>query len=153
MISIANTLHVSDIALSLTAKDLNAATVELANLLRHDRRILDWNRFLKVLETQEICVVGDQGARFGIPHARTDSVQEVVMAAGRSSAGLRAPNEPEPCHYAFVIGIPSALAADYLRMIGALARIFRDGATEKRLRDAAGAEEFHKILSAAEMRI
>lgn len=153
MMTLANTLKVSDIRLDLEAQELNAATAELANLLRHDRRILDWSQFANELAAQAPCMAGEGERRFCIPHARTESVQTLVISAGRSRAGLSLAGEEGRCHYVFVMGIPSALAAEYLRIIGALARIFREPAAEKRLRKAETPEEFHEILSEFEMKL
>ena len=52
-----------------------------------------------------------------------------------------------------MIGVPVALAADYLRIIGALARIFKDPATKEKLRQTQNAEEFLQLLASAEMKL
>ena len=151
MITLGNCLQAQDIRLQLESRDVNAATVELANLLRHDRRITDWSRFLSVLEAQEPVLAGDPPLGFCIPHARTEAVQSLVMAAGHSKAGLALPDRTERCHYLFVVGIPSAMAADYLRIIGALARIFKSPKTVEALENSNSAKEFHDRLAAAEV--
>ncbi len=75
------------------------------------------------------------------------------MSAGRSKGGIAAKDAEWPVHFIFVIGVPVALAADYLRIIGALARIFKDPATKERLRQAPDVDAFLELLTAAEMKL
>jgi len=77
----------------------------------------------------------------------------MVMAAGRSTRGIAVRGVEAPIHFVFVIGVPLALAADYLRIIGALARIFKDDGAKERLRGAKTAEEFVQMLASAEMKL
>ena len=60
------------------------------------------------------------------PHARTALVKEIVVAAGRSVDGRAVRREPEePVHFIFVIGTPPDRAAQYLALVGTLARLLR----------------------------
>jgi mannitol/fructose-specific phosphotransferase system IIA component (Ntr-type) len=70
----------------------------------------------------------------------------MVMSVGRALEG-------EQALYIFVIGVPVALASDYLRIIGALARIFKDPQSERELRTAKTSEEFVELLVEREMRL
>lgn len=151
MISLGNTLKVQDILLQLKSEDVPGGLIEIAGLLRNDRRVSDWPAFLSALEAKAQC--GDTKCGICIPHARTDAVQTLVMACGRSNKGLKMPGIEERIHYIFVVGVPHALVAEYLRVIGALARLVRDKATETKLRNATTAEEFHGILAGGETKL
>jgi mannitol/fructose-specific phosphotransferase system IIA component (Ntr-type) len=93
------------------------------------------------------------GTEICIPHTRTGSVTGMVMSAGRSRNGIVVRDAELPVHFVFVIGVPVALAADYLRIIGALARIFKEPAAKDGLRQAKTADEFLELLGAAEMKL
>jgi mannitol/fructose-specific phosphotransferase system IIA component (Ntr-type) len=75
----------------------------------------------------------------------------MVMSVGRSE--LNTETGSRVIQYTFVIGVPIALASDYLRIIGALARIFKDPATEARLRTVDSARDFLAILVQREVKL
>ena len=72
------------------------------------------------------------------------------MAIGRSIEGLRFEGCVAPVRYIFCIGVPKALATDYVRIVGLLARILKQPKTEAALRDAKSPEEFINQLSVLE---
>ena len=128
------------------------AIYQVASLLREDERVNDWNAFYEGLKSKDPCVAVAADMQICIPHTRTNAVNSMVMSVGRSDAGIREGENAGVLHFIFVIGVPVALAADYLRIIGALARIFKNRSTEKRLREASRADEFLGILAEAEMK-
>jgi len=153
MITIADILHPEDIDLDLKMANQEEAINYVAALLREDDRVKDWGAFYNGLASKQPCVAAAGGTEICIPHTRTDSVTGMVMSAGRSKNGITVKDAPTPVHFIFVIGVPIALAADYLRIIGALARIFKAPVSREMLRNAASTEEFLEILAAAEMKL
>jgi mannitol/fructose-specific phosphotransferase system IIA component (Ntr-type) len=153
MTTIADILHPQDIDLELKTANQEEAINHVASLLKEDERIIDWNAFYKGLRSAEPCVAAAGGTEICIPHTRTDSVTGMVMSAGRAPKGIPVKGTDVPVHFVFVIGVPLALAADYLRIIGALARIFKDPAAKRALRQAPAAAEFLHLLASAEMKL
>ena len=153
MTSIGNILTPNLINLDLKAKLPDAAVLEVAGMLRHHPKVKNWEVFFNALKPGTTCMVNDTGYGICIPHARTNDVSAMVMAAGRSRSGVvfTAPDGTETTmHYIIVIGIPTALAQDYLRLIGAIARTFRSAQSELALRSATTPEAFIEILAAYE---
>lgn len=153
MITIADILHPQDIDLDLKATNQEEAINHVASLLREDDRVKDWNAFYKGLGSNQPCVAAAGGTEICIPHTRTDSVTGMVMSAGRSRKGITIKGVDTPIHFVFAIGVPVALAADYLRIIGALARIFKNPAMKETLRQAQTPESFLQLLASAEMKL
>ena len=153
MITIADILHPEDIDLELKMSNQEEAINHVAALLKEDERVTDWNAFYKGLASMQPCVGAAGGTGICIPHTRTHSVTGMVMSAGRSRNGIAVKDAQGPVHFVFVIGVPVALAADYLRIIGALARIFKDAATKEKLRQTQDVEEFLQLLASAEMKL
>jgi PTS system fructose-specific IIC component len=153
MITIADILNPQQIDLDLKMTNQEEAINHVATLLREDERVTDWNAFYRGLLTKQPSMQGAGGSEICIPHTRTDSVTSMVMSAGRSSAGIVVPDAEFPIHFIFVIGVPKALASDYLRIIGAITRIFREPVGKQKMREAKSAEEFLQLLSAAEMKL
>jgi mannitol/fructose-specific phosphotransferase system IIA component (Ntr-type) len=153
MITIADILHAEDIDLELKTANQEEAINHVAALLKEDDRVTDWNAFYQGLSSQQPCIGAVGGTGICIPHTRTQSVTGMVMSAGRSRHGIAVKGAPGPVHFIFVIGVPVALAADYLRIIGALARIFKDPVTKERLRQAREVDGFLELLESAEMKL
>ena len=76
--------------------------------------------------------------------------ERMVMAVGRSPEGLPFEGCIAPVRYIFCIGVPKALATDYLRIVGLLARILKHPATEAALRDVESPQKFIDELSVLE---
>jgi len=153
MITIADILHPEQIDLDLKMTNQEEAINHVAALLREDERVTDWNAFYAGLSSKQPCLAPAGGTEICIPHTRTDSVTSMVMSAGRSNAGILVPEAESPIHFIFVIGVPLALAADYLRIIGAMTRILSDSSAKDRLRKTQNAEEFLQLLASAEMKL
>lgn len=153
MITIADILHPRDIDLDLKMSNQEEAIHHVAALLREDERIRDWNGFYNGLGSRQPCVAAAGGTEICIPHTRTDAVDGMVLAVGRSASGISVREAEGPVYFIFVIGVPLALAADYLRIIGALTRIFKEPANKESLRQASVPEEFLQLLAAAEMKL
>ena len=120
---------------------------------KEDERVKDWGAFYKGLSSNQPCLAAASGADLCIPHTRTDYVTGMVMAAGRSKGGIVVPGGKWPVHFIFVIGVPVAMAADYLRIIGALTRVFREAGTKEKMMEVKDAEGFLQVLAAAEMKL
>ncbi len=153
MITIDDILSPRRVLLDLTATTQGSAIHEIAGLLKGDERVVDWNGFVASLKNGGSCVSNENGYGLCIPHARTNCVTAMVMAAGRSRDGILFDTVEGPMriHYIFVIGVPLAMASDYLRIIGALARMFRSPQNEAELRRARNPQEFIAMLAASEM--
>lgn len=154
MITIGDILTPKQVVLELTATTRESAILEVAQLLRGDERVRDWNAFVGAIKTGSSCMANENGYGVCIPHARTNQVSTMVMAVGRTPKGIWFGEEGDPArvlaHYIIVIGVPVALAADYLRIIGAIARTFRSTKSEAALRAAQTKQEFIRLLTANE---
>jgi len=154
MITIDHLLHPEHVALQLRATEARAAIDEVAALLKKVPAVRDWNALLKGVHASAPCLP-EQGGGFAlcIPHTRGECVSGMVMAAGRSPAGLVFPGVELPVRYIFCIAVPRALAGDYLRIVGLLARVFKDRGAEAELCAAATGAEFVELLSRREAKL
>ena len=154
MITLPDALPIDHVALDLVATTHEGALAATAGLMRKDPRVQNWEEVFAILRRHPACRVAD-GAGVGIciPHARTDAVTGVVMSAARLSPGLPFPELAEPVRYVFCLAIPQAMAADYLRLVGALMRIFKEPETEAALRAAPTRQAFVEALGRFEMKL
>jgi mannitol/fructose-specific phosphotransferase system IIA component (Ntr-type) len=154
MIALADTLRPECVRLALTATEGKNAIDEVAALLETTPAVLDWEELQAGLHRSAPCLAENE-ASFAIclPHARTDAVNKMVMAAGRSLSGVTFGHGPLPVRYIFCIGVPKAMANDYLRIVGLLARVLKEPAKESQLAAAATPMEFIQILSVLEAKL
>jgi mannitol/fructose-specific phosphotransferase system IIA component (Ntr-type) len=154
MITIADLLDHDHVTLQLRSTDSRAAIDEVAALLKSDPAVLVWETLLTGVQASAPCLP-EPGGGFAlcIPHTRTDCVNAMVMSVGRSEAGIAFPGVDLPVRYIFCIAVPRALAADYLRIVGLLARVFKDRQMESALRATTAVEDFVNLLSRREAKL
>src|SRR5258708_7179213 len=135
MITVGDLLHPDHIALHTRATDPKSAIEEVAARLKSPPAVLDWNALLKGVHASAPCLP-EPGGGFAlcIPHTRGECVNEMVMSVGRSESGIIFPSVELPIRYIFCIAVPRALAADYLRIVGLLAPVFKDPTPSAELR-------------------
>ncbi len=154
MITVADLLLHHRVILEIGATEPQAAINEVAALLKNDPAVLDWEALLRGVQASAPCLP-EPGGGFAlcIPHTRGDCVSGMVMSVGRSEKGLPFPGVAQPVRYIFCIAVPRALAADYLRIVGLLARVFKDRRSETELRGASTGAEFVDLLSRREAKL
>jgi mannitol/fructose-specific phosphotransferase system IIA component (Ntr-type) len=154
MITIPDALQPEHVLLDLQAPDSDTAIATVAGLLKDDPRILDWAGFFRAVHEHIPCRMADAGDfSICLPHARTEAVGELAISAARLDPGIVCPGARAAIRYIFCIGAPKTMAADYLRLAGALMRILSDPEAEERLHTAASAQEFLEVLGAREMKL
>lgn len=154
MIHVEDTLRPEHVLLGLVANSPEAATDALLARLHDDERVLDWAAFHEAVRKHPPCRVWDS-APYGIciPHARTDAVSGMVLTAARLATDTMFPECEKPVRYVFCLGVPQAMASDYLRIAGLLMRIFTDQGAEETLRTAQNGETFLSALENLEVKI
>jgi PTS system nitrogen regulatory IIA component len=125
------------------------AVSSVSVLLRSNPQVLSWEKLSAGLAIGEKAPCAAlRGCDFGlcIPHTRTDAVSGMVMAMGRFESGIRFEGCPVPVRYIFCIGLPPAMNADYLAVVGLLTRILRSPEQEMELSRATSPSRVLEIL-------
>ncbi len=138
-----------DVNLALRATDKRGAIEEVLVKLNGDPRVKDWQALANAVIERDAPAIADQDCGICIAHGRVKAVTQLVMAAGRSEKGFACPGVDVPVKLIFVAGIPAAFDSEYLRVVGAIARVCRDPARRDELLDAVDGEAFVELLSAA----
>ena len=154
MITLADILPATHVTLDVAATTPTTAIDEVVALVKNDPAVDDWNVLLAGVHAVAPCLPEMEGGfAICIPHTRGECVSTMVMSVGRSAAGVAFPGVELPVRYIFCIAVPRALAADYLRIVGLLARVFKDPAAERELHAAETAADFIALLSRREARL
>lgn len=151
--TISEILHATDINLALRAGTKDAAIEEVLAQLRGDSRVRDWTGLREAIIARDAPALSDGGVGICIAHGRTPAVGGLVLAAGRSLGGIPSPEVPTGIQLFFVAGIPATVTSEYLRVVGAIARVCRDLRQTDRLLEAPDGESFVEILSEASERL
>jgi PTS system nitrogen regulatory IIA component len=153
MNTIADILRAEDVKLGLAATTHAAAIDEVAALLQNDERVLDWSAVVAGFHKAAPCLPVSDEFAICIPHTRTDHVTDMAMSIGHSADGVPFPGCEPRVRYIVCIAVQHALAADYLRIVGLLARIVKSPESEQRLCSATSGTEFVEALSRLEAKL
>ena len=123
---------------------------EVAQLLQNNPNVTNFAGFYEELLARERIESTCLGNEIAFPHARTDSLKGMVLAIGRSTAGVWFENSSQNVKLIFVIGTPKRMVTDYLSVVGGLARLLKDTATREQLLTAKTVEDFIATLTKAE---
>jgi mannitol/fructose-specific phosphotransferase system IIA component (Ntr-type) len=144
---LADSLLSKDIHLSLKSSGHQDAIEELLSPLRGDERVKDWEKLRATLTA----TLPDRGNSIVLPHillqhGRSESVSDLVIAAGRSKSGIPLPGQEGKADLVFVAAIPGTLNNEYLRILGAISRVCTEGAALSALMESTTQASFLKIL-------
>lgn len=144
--SLTDLLSENQVALDLSAGTHSDALREIVDLFAANPHVHDLGGLHAALLAREKLNSTVVGNGIAFPHARTDLVDKIVLAVGRSKAGVKFENSTEPVHLIFVIATPKALISDYLVCVGALARFVKNRDVCDGLMHAETAADFIKQL-------
>lgn len=139
------------VKLELSSTKKVDAIKELIELLDKAGFVTDADVFLKsVLEREKVGSTGI-GKGIAIPHSRTSTVREVVVAIGRSKEGIEFEAlDNRPVHLIFLIAAPVESGGLYLKALARLSRLLRYQEFRNELMEAKTIEEVIKIISSEE---
>ena len=132
--------------LDLTETKRAAAIHQVAGLLEREPEVINFKGFYDELLARERVEATTLGNGVAFPHARTDHVNRLVLAVGRSRTGVNFGNGGELIHFIFVIGTPRKMVTEYLTLVGAMARLLRHEEVREKLTQAKTVEEFLAVL-------
>lgn len=122
-ITLSSCLHPDQIAWHLPPAPKEKALLSTCSLLQAHPAIQDWNAvYDSILEREETHPTAFQNG-LAIAHCRTNSANSLLIALSTSTEGFIYPND-EKIHFLFAIAVPNKAPADYLRIVGSIARIF-----------------------------
>jgi mannitol/fructose-specific phosphotransferase system IIA component (Ntr-type) len=108
-----------------SAKRTNAIN-EVARLLENHPDIVNFQGFYHELLARERLDTTCLGNEIALPHARTEHVRKIVIAVGRSKAGVHFENSNQNVRLMFVLGTPKSNPGDYLMLVGSLCRLIKE---------------------------
>jgi mannitol/fructose-specific phosphotransferase system IIA component (Ntr-type) len=150
---ISSLLQPSRIVLGVTGAKRLSALNDIARRLEGHADVANYAGFYDELLARDRLDTTCLGNAVALPHARTEHVKKIVMAAGRSDAGIPFDDKGEIVKLIFVLGTPKSKPGDYLAIVSALCKILRDPADRAALLAAPTPEAFIAALAATEARL
>jgi mannitol/fructose-specific phosphotransferase system IIA component (Ntr-type) len=147
---ISRLLDPSRIILNVQSTRRIAALHEVAEQLRRHPDVTDFDGFYRDLLTRDQLDTTCLGNGLALPHARTEHVQSIVMAVGRSEPGILFDHDQEAVHLMFMLATPLSKPGDYLQVLGSFCKLLKDDANHLAFLAAATPEEFIQAVVAGE---
>jgi mannitol/fructose-specific phosphotransferase system IIA component (Ntr-type) len=147
-ITLTDLLDEKQVILRLRSRKLPNALREIIELLAQNGKTENPEAFFEKVLTREQAHPSVVENSVAFPHARTDSVSEIVVGIGRSRAGIPFGHNGVRARLVFVIGVPERLVNDYLICVGTLVRLLRGDAMRSTLLHAQTPREFIDVLTA-----
>jgi mannitol/fructose-specific phosphotransferase system IIA component (Ntr-type) len=132
----------SRVRLGLVAGHAEAAVRATAELLRGAPGLSSWDELWQSIASRQ---TAELSGGVCLAHGRIASLAEPLVAAARLAAPV--PGTKGPVRFVFVFAIPAAMAEEYLRTVGALARCCGDAKKMKALQAADTPEKFARLAA------
>jgi len=120
---------------------------EMTDLISQSESVPDRDTFLAALKEREAVMTTSLGDGVGIPHARSDSIKNLVIAVGISKDGIDFGAEDDPLvQIVFMFGIPTRETKLYIQVLAKISRFARRGSNRERLLSARTADEVFAVF-------
>ncbi len=152
-VRLSSLLEPAHVLLTLRSTTRAAALDEVARLLEHSPDVASFTGFYQELLARERLDTTCLGNEVALPHARTEHVKKIVIAVGRSTAGVHFENCDQTVRLMFVLGTPKSNPGDYLMLVGSLCRLIKDAPNRAALLAAPTPEAFIATVKELEDKI
>ena len=140
------------ILLQMRAPKRTAALHDIAQLLAPHPAVTNFDGFYAELLARDRLDTTSLGHGFAVPHARTEHVKQIVLAVGRSDAGILF-DRGETVHLMFMLGTPKSRPGDYLQVLSLLCRMLKEPANRDALLTAPTPEDFIRVVTGIETKL
>ena len=150
---ISTLIDLSRINLQVHSSDRLAALEEVARQLEDHPDVTHFEEFYAKLVAREELDTTYLGNAIALPHARTQHVNKIVMAVGRSENGISFKDSNEDVKLMFVLGTTKSNPTDYLMCVSSLVKILNKPENLEAFMTAATPEEFIQAINTAEEKL
>ncbi len=143
----ASCVNAATVRLDLPASSRDEAVDATAGLLRGDPRLVSWEEFRAAIGERQVVELGGVGScAVCLAHGRGAGVADLALSAVRLAVPVDG-GEGRRIGMVFVFAIPLTMAEEYLRAVGALARVCGNAKQCGALLAAETVEEFAGLLA------
>ena len=147
MARISELLPRSAIILNLQSKAKFDVIGELVRPLLATGAITDESEFVSAIVRRENMESTGIGLGVAIPHARTKAVASIVLAFGRSDAGVDFSSlDGKPSHLIFLIAAPEEQKTEYIMTLARLSKLLRKDEVRIGLNKAGSPDDIARVI-------
>ncbi len=149
---LSNLMREDLILADLVSREKMSAIKEMIDRLKQTGKITNGIDCLKVIAEREQLRTTGIGEGVAIPHARTNAVDSLVIAFGRSREGIDFKSiDGRPVHLIFMLASPDHDAGRYLNALARICTLFRQKSFSESLIRARDAREIIAVIREAEI--
>ena len=142
-------LKPGQIRMELDAADKQGALVSLLKILA-DSGVVPKDKTGELLQSlieREAQASTGLGSGVALPHVKTDMVDEIHIAFGRSNEGIEFEAlDGNPAHFFFLVIAPIKDVCEYLKVLSWIAALMKDKKNRRSLLRAKTPEEIYSVL-------
>ncbi|MFH1416115.1 MAG: PTS sugar transporter subunit IIA [Elusimicrobiota bacterium] len=140
------------VIMDLKAEQKNDAIGELGEIIRKSKSLTDYDSFMRDVFDREDMYTTGIGNEVALPHARTDAVNDFIIAFGRSKKGIEFKSiDQKPVKIVFLMGTPqNSGITNYLHVLAHLNRLLQKNDFRQELINSASPAEIIEIFKKAE---
>ncbi len=120
---------------------------ELIDALLREKPELDRERLMAVLLERERLGSTGIGDGIAIPHGKLKDLNQLILAFGKSSAGVDFESmDGKPVHLFFLLVAPENCTGIHLRALARIARLLKNAPVRKRLASVSTQDEIYAVI-------
>ncbi|OGU66743.1 MAG: PTS sugar transporter subunit IIA [Ignavibacteria bacterium RBG_16_36_9] len=140
-------LETKNILTEFKSENKNDVINELVDLLNGDERVIDLEEIKKCVFEREEKMSTGVGKGFAIPHGKTNSVNDILAAFGKSETPIEYNSlDGEPVHLVFLLVGKETLLAKHIKLLSRISRLMNNEEFRKKLIEAESKELIMKIF-------
>jgi len=144
---ISELLHPKAIVADLKARDKDRALAELTDALVACEASLVRDEVLAVLQEREKLGSTGIGDGVAIPHGKLSGIPELMLAFGKSAAGVDFESmDGQPAHLFFLLIAPEESVGVHLKTLARISKLLKDSAVRQKLLEAASQEAIYQVI-------
>jgi fructose-specific phosphotransferase system IIA component len=139
------------ISFDLKGKTKNEIIEELVNIASRSKLVKDKDEVLKAVLEREKLVTTGVGYGVAFPHAKTKAIKGIVIAFGRSKAGIDFDAmDKKPVHLFFLIAAPEDAIGAHLNVMARLSYLMKSEKNRDILMKISSPKELLELLDSVE---
>jgi len=144
---ISELLNPQAIVADLKATGKDAALSELTDALLAVTPLLRRDDVLQVLQERERLGSTGIGDGVAIPHGKLKGMPELMLAFGRSKAGVDFESmDGQPAHLFFLLLAPEESVGVHLKALARISKLLKDVEVRQQMLDATDSEQIYKLI-------
>lgn len=145
-------LKENSVKVPLTSTNKQDAIYELIDLLGEANRITDVDELRRTVWERECTRSTGIGEGLAIPHGRSNTCQELVMAFGKPAEPLEFDSiDKQPVRAIFLLASPQSQTGPHIQALARVSRLMLNKDVQSAIFDADSSDEVYKLIAEQEL--